>query len=164
MDRQLFESLPIEKQVEFMNERPKKKLKEIAEEIGMPASSLGSIFNKAGYVRRQGLYVLDEAKAETPQAESTESAPIPQNEELQELLQYKDQLIALVTEKEKQEAPLDFSTLSQYKDEDGKINWSTLTFQIPTELHEQLDEYLEKRGYKKQFLLSLIVQQFLNSK
>lgn len=157
MDRQTFEALPIENQVSYMNERSHMKLKEVAEEIGIPPSSLSQLFLKAGYVRKSGLYAKDETKKE-PEKE------VAVSDDLQELLQYKDELLAMVLQSKKQETPLDFSVFGNYKDETGKIQWSTLTFQIPTELHAELDEFLEKRGYKKQFLLSLLVKDFLDKK
>jgi len=152
LDRQTFEALPLEKQVAYMNERPKQTLKQIAEEIGIPPSSLSQLFLKEGYVRKSGIYMQDDTKKETEK-----EAPAY---DLQELLKYKEQLIAMALQS-KQEAPLDFSVLSDYKDEAGKIQWSNITFQIPAELHAELDEFLERRGYKKQMLLSLIIKQFL---
>jgi hypothetical protein len=154
LDRQTFEALPTENQVAYMNERSHMKLKESAEEIGIPPSSLSQLFLKAGYVRKSGIYSKDETKKEEEQ--------VTPSDDLHELLQYKEKLIEMVLQRQQQEAPLDFSVLSDYKDESGKIPWSTLTFQIPTELHAELDEYLERRGYKKQFLLSLLVKKFLD--
>lgn len=156
MDRQTFEALSIEKQVSYMNERPKQTLKQIAEEIGIPPSSLSQLFLKEGYVRKSGIYLKDDSKKETEK-----EAPA---DDLQELLKYKEELISLVLQSQQQEAPLDFSVLGDYKDEAGKIHWSNLTFQIPKELHAELDEFLERRGYKKQFLLSLLIKQFLTNK
>lgn len=154
MDRQTFEAMTIEQQVTYMNERSNMKLKEVAEEIGIPASSLSQLFIKAGYVRKQGIYSKDETQKEVEKE-------VVASDDLQELLQFKDQLLALLQSKP-QDAPLDFSVLSEYKDDEGKMEWSTLTFQIPKQLHGELDEFLEKRGYKKQFLLSLLVKQFLD--
>lgn len=158
MNRQEFESLPIEKQVSFMNERSEKKLKDIATEIGIPASSLSQLFIKSGYTRKSGVYIKD-VKEEPTENRTEEVVGIPN--ELNELLQHKDELIALLQKDQQEEKALDFTVLNQYKDDSGKIQWSNLSFQLPTDLHNQLDEYLEKRGYKKQFLLSLIIQQFL---
>lgn len=145
MDRQTFERLPIKKQVEFANERVSMTLKQIADEIGMPSSSLGKIFLNEGYSRKSGIYVKD-----APEPSSTEV-------DLSELLPYKEDLLALIHQFKEQEVALDFSALHEFKDEDGKMDWSTMTFQIPKELHEKLDQYLDKRGYKKQYLLSLLV-------
>ena len=154
MDRQTFEALPLENQVAYMNERPKQTLKQIAEEIGIPPSSLSQLFLKEGYVRKSGIYIKDDSKKE---AEKETPA-----DEWADLLKYKDQLIEMVLRGEQQEPPLDFSTLNDYKDESGKIQWSTLTFQIPAELHAELDDFLDRRGYKKQMLLSLVIKQFLS--
>ncbi len=156
LNRQDFESLSIEQQISYMNERGNMKLKDIAAEIGIPASTLSQLFIKAGYTRKSGIYTK-----ETRESEKTKESVVSAPDELKELIQYKDELISLVLRSKQEEKALDFSVLNEYKDESRKINWSTLTFQIPTELHTQLDEYLEMRGYKKQFLLSLIIKQFL---
>ena len=140
-----------------MNERSHMKLKDIATEIGIPPSSLSQIFIKAGYTRKGGFYKKENKKLVEKQ-EVVNDTP----EEIKELLKHKDELIRLVTNY-KEEKPLDFTPIHKFKNDDGKIKWDTLTFQIPKELHNELNEYLERRGYKKQFLISLIIKNFLDN-
>jgi len=103
LDRQSFENLTLEEQVIYVNERPKMTMGQIAEEVGIPASSLSNIFCKKGYRRDKGFYV----KSQTKQ---------PQKDDIQELLQYKEQILAMVLKEQENQTPkqLNFSFLNNY--------------------------------------------------
>lgn len=151
MDRKTFESLTLEQQLIFVNKRQQMTTKQIADEIGMPPSSLSKIFTEKGYKRIRGKYVKKEKLSS--HKEPSELSPF------EELLQYKDQLIDIALQKQHQQPQLlDFSVLSQFKRDK-----ETITFDCPAELSQKLNEVLTKRGYKKQALLSLLIYHFLQS-
>ena len=151
MERQEFENLTFKEQLEYVNQRKHMTVKQIAEEIkGMPPSSLSKIYAKKGYRRVKGLYVKTE---KMPQLESTK-------DDLEELLHYKDQLIAMVLKNQQQSSnQLDFSFLEKYQNQSKK----TITFDLPEEMVDQFNSFVVKRGYKKQAVLSFIVHNFLQS-
>ena len=151
MERQEFENLTFKEQLNYVNQRKHMTVKKIAEEIkGMPPSSLSKIFAKKGYRRVKGLYVKTE---KMPQSKSTK-------DDLEELLHYKDQLIAMVLKNQQQSSnQLDFSFLEKYQNQSKK----TITFDLPEEMVDQFNSFVVKRGYKKQAVLSFIVHNFLQS-
>lgn len=146
MNRQDFEALTFEEQLNYVNARSAKTMKEIGKEIGIPPTTLSNIFSKAGYQRVNGKYVTKDPNS------ITSANP------LQEILQHKDQIIAMVLGHQLQNQNLDFSPLQAYRKEDGREN---ISFEIPKLLAQQLNETIEKRGYKKQSLLCLLIYQFL---
>ncbi|MYL57567.1 hypothetical protein GLW20_08610 [Virgibacillus halodenitrificans] len=158
MDRQTFEALPFEKQLEYVNKKSFMTVKQISEEIkDMPPSSLSKIFAQKGYRRAKGFYIK---MKQTPQLISSEEHS---KDPLQELLRYKDQLIAMVLrdqEQHHQSNQFDFSFLEQLNKSKTK---KTITFDLPEELANELDRVIAKKGLKKQALMSLVVYQFLQS-
>lgn len=155
MDRKTFEVLSFKKQLEYVNERAHVTIKEIADEIeGMPPSSLSQIFSQRGYRRVKGLYVKSEQKLQVNPSKENLGNP------LQELLNYKDQLIAMVLSETKEKPKLlDFSFLEQFEGQTKK----TITFDLPEEMIKDLDRFIINKGLKKQTLMSLIVYSFLES-
>lgn len=155
MERQEFEALTFEEQLEYVNQRYQMTVKQIAEEIkDIPPSSLSKIFAEKGYRRVKGLYVKTE---KTPQSSSIKD---DSEDPLQELLQYKDQLIAMVLKNQQQSSnQLDFSFLENYQNQDKK----TITFELPEEMAKQFDSEIAKKGFKKQAILNLLIYQFLQS-
>lgn len=153
MERQEFEALTFKEQLEYVNQRTQMTVKQIAEEIkGMPPSSLSKNFAEKGYRRVKGLYVKTE---KTPQSSSTKDDT---EDPLQELLQYKDRLIAMVLKNQQQSSnQLDFSFLENYQNQDKK----TITFELPEEMAKQFDSEIAKKGFKKQAILNLLIYQFL---
>lgn len=153
MDRQEFESLSLEKQVAYVNERPQMTLKQIAQEIGIPASTLSQIFTKAGYERIKGIYVKQ------PQLENPQSESSPQSKDLEELLQHKDQLLMLLKEQQHQPSnQLDFSFLNRYVG-----NKKTISFDLPEDFVEEIDAFVKATGYKKQSVYALAIYQFMQN-
>lgn len=146
MDRQTFESLTLEKQVAYMNERPRMTMKEIGAEIGIPASTLSNLFSNAGYTRKKGLYVKTETEA-------------PQNDDLEQLLQYKDQIIAMVL-KEQQDQTSDSFDLSFLNNYDHK-NKKTISFDLPVEFVDEIDAFVKVTGLKKQSVYALAFYQLM---
>jgi hypothetical protein len=61
-------------------------MNQIAAEIGIPASSLSHLFSRLRYEQVKGVYVKKEAESD----------------DLQELFQYKDQILAMVLEGNKE--------------------------------------------------------------
>jgi len=153
LERQEFEALTFKEQLEYVNQRTQMTVKQIAEEIkGMPPSSLSKIFAEKGYRRVKGLYVKTE---KTPQSSSTKD---DSENPLQELLQYKDQLIAMVLKNQQQSSnQLDFSFLENYQNQDKK----TITFELPEEMAKQFDSEIARKGYKKLSVLNLLIYEFL---
>lgn len=152
MDRKTFESLTLEEQLKYVNDRREMTTREIGETIGMPPSSLSNLFSNVGYKRVKGIYIK---KEQTPQNSSVET-PIY----LQELLQYKEEIIAMVQGKRPYSTQIDFSFLKQFDKEIGK---KTLTFDLPEELAERLEAFVTGSGYKKQAVLSLAIYNFLQN-
>jgi hypothetical protein len=149
LDRQAFEALTLHEQLSFMNKRSEMTLKEIVKEIqGMPASSLSQIFSKKGYQRQKGIYVKVESEAT--------------NNDFQELLRFKDQLISLVLREQQQETSkkLDFSFLNQFDPKKKK----TITFDLPEVLADQLDSFVKASGFKKQAVYSLAIYELVQKK
>jgi hypothetical protein len=146
MDRQTFERLSLNDQVKFINTRPSATMKQIAAEIGMPASSLSHLFSQSGYVRVKGVYVKKEALT-------------PQSDSLQELLQYKDQILSMVL-KECHEQPtekLDFSFLNNYDQTKKKI----VSFALPEDFVTEIDVFIKNTGYIKQSVFALSIYQLM---
>lgn len=152
MERQEFESLSFEQQVAYVNERPQMTLKQIAQEIGIPASTLSQIFTKAGYERVKGIYVKQ------PQFEESHPTKSPE-EDLQELLRYKEQLLNLLREQQHQ-APskLDFTVLDCYG-----VNKKAVSLELPEDQIEEINAFIKKTGLKKQSLFSLAIYQFMKN-
>lgn len=145
MDRQTFESLPLEEQVNYVNERPGMTMSQIGAEIGVPASTLSNLFSRAGYQRIKGVYVKTEI--ETP------------NDDLQQLLQYKDQLIAMVL-REQQVQPsdkMDFSFLNNYDDKTKK----TVSYDLPHDFVKEMQEFVKTTGYSKRSVVMLAIYEFM---
>lgn len=152
MKRQEFESLSFEQQVAYVNQRPQMTLKQIAQEIGIPASTLSQIFTKAGYERVKGTYVKQ------PQFEESHLTKSPE-EDLQELLQHKEQLLNLLRE---QQHPtpnkLDFTVLDCYVG-----NKKAVSVELPGDQIEEMDAFIKKMGLKKQSFFSLAIYQFMKN-
>lgn len=146
MDRQLFESWTLEDQVNFVNERSKMTMAQIAEEVGVPASSLSNIFSREGYRRDKGIYV----KSQTTQ---------PQKDDLRELLQYKEQILAMVLKEQQTQTPkqLSFSFLNNYDHKNKK----TISFDLPEAIVDEIDAFVKSIGYKKQSVYALAIYELM---
>lgn len=156
MERQEFEDLRLEEQIAYVNKRSNMKVKEIAEEIGMPPSSLSNLLSNAGYRRIQGIYV----KQPQFEAPNEESHSIKfHDKDLQELLQHKEQLLNLLREQQYQ-APnkLDFTVLDCYGG-----NKKAVSIELPEDQIEEMNAFIKKTGLKKQLLFSLAIYQFMKS-
>lgn len=155
LERQDFENLPFEKQLKYVNERNDMTLEEIARTIGIPQSSLSGIFAKRGYRRERstGQYVKSE---ENPPSKKTTS--LFSSKDLQELLRYKNQLIALALEKQQNQLNrIDFSFLTKFENQNKK----TIAFDLPEELANDFNAVVTKTGYKKQAILTFLIYDFL---
>jgi len=155
LERQEFENLTFTEQLEYVNQRTHMTVEEIAKEIkGMPPSSLSKIFSEKGYRRVKRLYVKSEQMPQSSSSKDTAEDP------LQELLHYKDQLIAIALGKQHHQSnQLDFSFLEQYKSQNKK----TVTFDLPEEMVVQFNSLVAKKGYKKQAIWSFMVHNFLEN-
>jgi hypothetical protein len=155
LERQDFEALTFKEQLEYVNQRPQMTVKQIAEGIkGMPPSSLSKIFSEKRYRRVKGLYVKTEQKPQSSSSKDSVEDP------LQELLHYKDQLIAMVLGKQHHQSnQLDFSFLEQYENQNKK----TITVDLPEEMANQFNSLIAKKGYKKQAIWSFMVHSFLEN-
>jgi hypothetical protein len=144
MDRKTFERLSLKDQMKFVNERSGNSMKQIAAEIGIPASSLSHLFSRAGYERVKGVYVKKEAESD----------------DLQELFQYKDQILAMVLKGHKEKPPeqLDFSFLNNYDNTKKKI----ISFSLPEDFVNEIDAFVKTTGYLKQSVYALAIYQLIN--
>lgn len=156
MNRQEFESLTLEKQVEYVNQWPNMKVKEIAEEIGMPASSLSTVLSNGGYRRIKGIYVK-QPQLEAPNEES-HLIKTPEKD-LQELLKHKEQLLNLLKEQQYQvPGKLDFTVLDCYAGNKKAVN-----LELPEDQIEEMNAFIKKTGLKKQSFFSLAIYEFMRN-
>lgn len=154
MERKEFEGLSLEEQLAYVNKRPTMKVHEIAKEINMPASSLSNLFSDAGYKRVSGLYVK---KTELLNEESHLIKSSKEN--LQELLQHKEQLLNLLKEQPYQ-APskLDFTVLDCYAGNKKAVN-----LELPEDQIEEMNAFIKKTGLRKQLFFSLAIYQLMQN-
>jgi hypothetical protein len=147
MDRQTFKSLPLEEQVNYVNERPGMTMSQIGAEVGIPASTLSNLFSRAGYQRIKGVYV------------KTTETEAPQNDDLQELLQYKEQIIAMVLREQQDQSSdkMNFSFLNNYDDKNKK----TASFDLPSDFAKEMEDFIEATGYKKRSVIMLAIYEFM---
>ncbi len=146
MDRQEFKSLRLEEQVAYVNKRSQMTMGQIAEEIGIPASSLSQLLTREGHRRVNGFYVKAGTEA-------------PQTNDLQELLQYKEQILAMVLKEQQEQTSkkLDFSFLNNYNQKHKK----TISFDLPEAFVNEIDMFVKATGYKKQAIYALAIYQLM---
>lgn len=156
MTEKEFLQLTAEEKANYINQqlRSGKTLKEIAGNWNRSTSWISKKMNEKGYYFLSGMGYIYMPFA--PHKESSEA-----NDELSELLKYKDSLIALAQQYEAQKGfkQIDFSVLNEF-DSDEQV---ARNFKLPRSLDDKFESLSKKLGCKKQILFTYAIWYFLQN-